>query len=319
MSDVLIIPTLQARHISDKIRDGMTDHDFDFTFVGGNIDGMDEFPDKEIYTAIPKIEKIDGRDVIILHGGAPRPNSSQLSLFHVLQSIRKPIKGWKDESGVKHQVPLNVRPKSLNIFFTYFTGGKQDWVDRTGAVNAAELYLEICRKFFGVDRFFTVDAHFTLDEWANKYPLTNVSAVDLLIEAAKRDGYGDYEIYGPDEGSERMSIQKRIKKDRLNSYKDALRHGKGELKRMFKGRKIYLIDDLLQTGGTMEGALNAMIDAGTKDIIAGVTHLRMNQGYNRVRSKVSKLYSSDSNPANPNSNLSIAGLVKDTIKESFYK
>ncbi|MBN2043032.1 MAG: hypothetical protein JW754_04480 [Candidatus Aenigmarchaeota archaeon] len=316
--EVLIIPTQQARHISDKIRHDMECPGFEFTYVGGNMDGQDEFPDREIYAAVPEIEKIDGKHVVVLHGGAPRPNSSELRLFHTLRAINKPIDGGRDTRGRKFQKSLNVKPKTLNVFFTYFTGGKQDWVDRKGAINAAELYLDMCKRYFGVGHFFTIDGHFVLDKWAKKYPITNVSAIDLLVKAAIKDGFTGYDIYGPDEGSLRMGIDKKLDKVRVSVYKDILKNKPEELRAMIGGRKVYLVDDLLQTGGTLERGINSIWDAGAEDIIVGVTHLRQTQGYNRIRSNVSKLYSTDTNPGNPFANVSVSELVKDTIGDYFF-
>jgi len=281
---MIILPTRQATHIGKKLENLKKEgdslaSDFDFIWLGANKDGKIEFPDREIYTTIYNIEKIDKEDVVVLHCGGPRPNSSTLRLLQTLQSLDNPQ--WsdgKDDSGHKRYGKSYIKANSKKIFFLYPAYGMQDWPDKTGSINAIRGLLEICVNMYGVDQFFTIDGHFIGEEWTKEYPIIDVNALPLLKEKAESQGYKDMIVIGPDEGTLRRTGLRGLKKKRLNSYDTEAEICK-ELAEEIEDRDVLVNDDLLETGGTLYRAGETIRKCKPSRLGAAATHMRLDEGY----------------------------------------
>jgi phosphoribosylpyrophosphate synthetase len=322
---MIILPTRQAIHIGRKLEDLKKENDslaseLDMIWLGTNNDGKIEFPDREIYTTISGIEKIDGEDVVVLHCGAPRPNSSTLRLFQALDSLNNPqdSRGKKEtvDGTIKDYGPHRSRSRSKGVFFLYPAYGMQDWPDKKGSINAIKGILDICMQMYGVDRFFTIDAHFAGEDWTRDYPLKNVSALPMLMEKAESQGYRDMIIIGPDEGTMRRNGLRGLKKKRLDSYNTKAEICK-ELADELEGKHVGMADDVLETGGTMFRAGEVVRRCNPERLGALITHMRLEQGYVRlIEGPFDNVYVTNTID-NAYASVNVAPLVADTLKKHF--
>jgi ribose-phosphate pyrophosphokinase len=280
---------VQAPYGAGKFATGQAKN-IEVIFPNKNRDGKRYFPDGEIYMKIFKANRLRNKRAIVLHSGAPKPNEGLMELELILQILRD----------------NDVRPE---IFFSYFPYGMQDKVFEKGETNVAENLIEKLINYYKVKKIYVIDPHFGGRKWIKKYPLIDVSAIPILIEAAKGDFGEDILFLSPDIGGKRRTgISGGMKKERLTSFK--VKMVSPELN--FKGKVIGVIDDMIKTGGTLLKFQEIAKKSGAKKIIALVTHGVIPSGIQKVKKKYSKLYLTNT-IKQKEANIDITELILKTI------
>jgi len=292
MEKVNIIATSQTEHIGKKLaKKGLK-----VIFPEKNREGKRYFPDGEVYVKISKAEKLGGR-TIVLHSGAPRPNDGLIELEMILEILEK------------------SKAKPIELFFTYFPYGKQDNIFEKGETKAAENLIRKLVDYYDISKIYVIDAHFQGREWVKKYPMINVSAVDLLIQSALKD-YPEAIFLPPDVGSERRTRLKLkgLKKKRIDSYLVKIKSDE-EFKRIVKGKVVGVIDDMVETGATLVPFYEECKKCRAKEVIALITHGVLAEGIKRIKSKYSKLYLTNTIDRKE-ANVDITDLIFQTIAKN---
>lgn len=254
----------------------MVDYGLPVIFPDKNREGKRCFPDGEVYSRISVIDDLQGRTVV-LHSGAPDPNAGLTELRMDLKILKK--------AGIKPEV-----------FFTYFPYGKQDQEFVEGETNAAKNLIEELVNYYQVRRIYIIDAHFSKRRWLSekkwfwfrKYPVINISVVDLLMEAALRD-YPDLIFLTPDTGGQKRTGLGGTRKKRFNSYTVEIKSDE-QFKAAVKGKRIGVIDDLLETGGTLAGFSKECLKYGALEAVALITHIVLPEGLKKIQGEYSKIY-----------------------------
>ncbi len=161
-----IILTSTVEHLAESLE--KKGKNFELIFPEKNKEGRRFFPDGEVYLRISAIGSLKGKRVVVLHSGAPEPNSGLIELELILQILKD----------------FKIRP---DLFFTYFPYGQQDRIFQQGEINAAESLVKKLINYYGVKKIYVIDPHFGKMGWVNRYPLINVSAMPFLIGKAKKD------------------------------------------------------------------------------------------------------------------------------------
>jgi len=261
-----IITTTHAEHIGKNL---VNQDDLEVFFLGKNKDDKRYFPDGEVYVRFPQINEIKGR-TIVLHSGSPNPNSGLIELGMTLDILN------------------NAKVGPIEVFFTYFPYGMQDSIDQAGATNVAENLVKKLINYYNVSKITIIDAHFFGKSWFSKYSMNNISAVDLLKQKASRD-YENIVYLAPDIGSQLRTGLSGTKKSRKDSFEVEL-HSDEEFVRAVKNRVVGVVDDVLETGGTLERFYDECIKHGARDVVALITHGVLHEGIERISNKYSRLY-----------------------------
>ena len=261
-----IIPTTHAEHIGKKLMD---QKDLKVFFLGKNKDNKRYFPDGELYARIPEIEEIKGR-TIVLHSGSPNPNSGLVELKMVLDILNQ----------------NKVGP--IEVFFTYSPYSMQDSVDQIGSTNVAENLIKELTSYYNVKKIHIIDTHFFGKDWFKKYQINNISAVNLLKQKAGVD-YKDIVYLAPDMGSQLRTGLEGTEKKRKDSFQVELSSNE-EFAKAVKGKTVGVVDDILETGGTLERFYDECIKCGATDVVALITHGVLHEGIERIKNKYSNLY-----------------------------
>lgn len=287
---MFIIPTLQAHHLAKKLR---SSSDLKILFPDFNRDGRRYFPDGEIYAKIAQAKSLKGKRTIVLHAGAPRPNEGLIELELILQILRD----------------SNASP--IEVFFTYFPYGMQDSIFEKGETNVAENLVEKLVNYYRVKKIYIVDAHFTGRQWVKKYPLTLLSAVPLLKKQAENDLGADIVYISADKGGKRRTGIKGVSKKRENSHAVTI-EGMDKLKHLVKNRTVAVVDDLIETGGTLEKLYNECKKNGAKEVTTLITHGVLNGGIKRIAKIYPKIYLTNTIKRSE-ANVDITPLILDTF------
>ena len=285
---VNIIATTQAEHLGKKISETQKAN---VIFLGKNRDGKRYFPDGETYVCLEQVDKLSDR-VIILHSGAPDPNDGLMELRMLLEILKR------------------SQVNNVEIFFTYFPYGMQDKAKKQGELNIAEVLINELIECYSVKKIYILDPHFGGQEWVSKYPVVDVTALDLLKKKATAD-HPDIIYLAPDIGSQKRTGLKGTEKDRTDSYVVDIKSNE-HFKTVVKNNTIGAVDDLLETGGTMDRFYDECMKYGAKDVVALITHGVLKQGLDKVVNKYSQLYLTNTVDRDE-ANVDVTGLVSKTI------
>jgi len=281
-----IIFTSGTEHLEANFR--KKTKNFEFIFPEKNKEGRRFFPDGEVYIRISGINKLKNGRVIILHSGIP--NSGLIELEMILQVL-------KDRK---------IRPE---IFFTYFPYCQQDKAFELGETNVAENLIRKLVDYYGVRKIYSIDPHFGRMPWVKKYPVVSISAIPLLIKKIKEDFGRDILLLSPDKGGKRRTGISGLKKKRIDSFK--VKHFSSKI--AVKGRIIGVVDDIIETGGTLLRFYEFTKKSGAKKVIALITHGVLDAGIKKIKKRFTKLYLT--NTINKKeANVDITDLVANAIK-----
>lgn len=282
-----IILTSTTEFLAEKIK--RKTRDFKIIFPEKNKNGKRYFPDGEIYMKISKPGDLKDKTVIVLHSGSPNPNAGLVELELILQIL-------KDNK---------VRPE---VFFTYFPYGMQDKVFEKGETNVAESLIKKLINYYGVKKIYVIDPHFGGRKWVQKYPIISASAVPLLIKKAEQDFRKDILLLSPDKGGKRRTGILGIKKERLDSFKVKYVSPKIFLKDKIVG----VVDDIIETGGTLLKFYDLLKKSGAKKIIVLASQGALSTGIAKIKKKYSRLYLTNA-VKQKEANVDITDLILKTI------
>ena len=277
---MIIIPTSTTKHLLKKLGN------FQTILPDMNKNGERLFPDGEIYMKIKG--KLKNERVLVLHSGAPRPNEGLIELELILQILRD-------------------NHAKTEVFFTYFPYGMQDKVFEKGETNVAENLIEKLVNYYRIKKIYIIDPHFGGRKWMKKYPIIKLSAIPFLLKKVKSE-LEEAIFLSPDEGGERRSGFSGAKKERLGNLITKMTIENKNL----KGKNIAVVDDILETGGTLIKFFDTLKKEGAKKIIAVITHGVLPSGVEKVKRKYSNLYITNS-VDQKGANVDISDLIKNIL------
>lgn len=285
---ISILPTSKVFHLLPYLKDER----FSVIKPEFNRDNKNIFPDGEVYVKLSKTNYLKEGKVVILHSGSPNPNSGLVELEMILSILRS--------FGVS----------DLEVFFTYFPYGMQDKVFQIGETNAAEDLVTKLLYYYKVKKIYAIEPHFSKELWLEKYPFVSISAHEIMIESAKKK-HQNVIFVAPDLGHERRTKIKGFKKTRVDSYNVTIEHDKSFMESL-EGKTVGVIDDIIETGGTMCKFYDECEKYHLKEIFAVATHGIMKSGIERIREKYKTLYLSNT-VATQEANVNIVSLILDNI------
>jgi len=203
-----------------------------------------------------------------------------------------------------------LKDKKKKLFFLYFPYRMQDNKFEKGETNVAQDMIKKFIKYYGVKKIYTIDAHFWGRDWTKNYPIENFSAVPLLKKKAE-EKYGEIIYITPDIGAQRRTGIKGTKKKRKNSYTVEITSTE-DLRKMIKGKTVGVVDDLVETGGTMCKAYDFCKQNGAENVVALITHGVLPQGISRIKEKYDDLFLTNTIDK-PEASVDISSLVKELI------
>lgn len=193
----------------------------------------------------------------------------------------------------------------ISALLPYLAYTRQD-KDKRGESLAAS-WIGALLSASGIDEVLTVDLHSQRDQQLFPIPLISSFPTELFASAIRRFGLTDATVVAPDNGA--IPRCKDVNEALLRPaaaipYFEKLRHESGiKHTRLFGvvGRRALIIDDMLDTGGTLISACRQLVEAGTREIFIVVTHgLFTGTDWKRLWSlNVQRIFCTDTIPALP--------------------
>ncbi|MCC5932660.1 MAG: ribose-phosphate pyrophosphokinase [Candidatus Cyclonatronum sp.] len=209
----------------------------------------------------------------------------------------------------------------------YFGYARQDRKDQPRVSIAAKLMANLIASA-GADRVLTMDLHAPQIQGFFDIPLDHLYAGSIFVDYFKNNPIDDLVVVAPDVGSLKMarSYSKRLGAGLAFVDKRRPQQNVAEVMNVIgevDGKNILMVDDLIDTAGTLTNAADALKARGAKKIVAAGTHpILSGPAYQRIeQSSIDMLLVSDSIPLQRHSDkikvLSVAGIFADAIRRIY--
>jgi ribose-phosphate pyrophosphokinase len=217
-----------------------------------------QFSDGE--TTVEVLENVRGRDVFILQSTCEPTNDNLMEILLMCDALRRASVG------------------RMTAVVPYFGYARQDRRIRHQRVPVSAKVVANMLCAAGIDRLLTIDLHADQIEGFFDIPVDNVYASPLLLGDIWRQERSDMVVVSPDVGGviRARAMAKRlddadlaiIDKRRPRTNESEVMHIIGEV----KDRTCIIIDDLVDTAGTLCQAARALKRHGARAVLAYATH-----------------------------------------------
>ena len=167
-------------------------------------------------------------------------------------------------------------PSRVCVVMPYMGYARQDRKDAPRVPITAKLVANLITSA-GADRMLTIDLHAAQIQGFFDIPVDHLYAAPILIEAIRRKNLDRLILVSPDAGGvERArAFAKRLKSDLAIMDKRRPEANKAEIMNVIgdvDGRDCVIIDDIIDTAGTLVGSAAALTERGARSVYAAGVH-----------------------------------------------
>ena len=262
-------------------------------------------------TTVELLENVRGRDVFIVQPTSPPSNDHLMELMLMADACRR------------------ASSARITAVVPYFGYARQDRRPRATRVPITAKVVANMIAGSGINRLLTVDLHADQIQGFFNIPVDNVYASPVLLGDAWKQKDDDLMVVSPDVGGvvRARALAKRlddadlaiIDKRRPRANVSEVMNIIGEV----EDKSCVLVDDMVDTAGTLCQAAKALKDHGAKRVAAYITHAVLSgPAVERIDSSVlDELVVTDTIPLRDNAQgcrkirqLSVAGLLAETMR-----
>ncbi len=217
---------------------------------------LERFSDGEIHFYIN--ENIRGEDIFVIQSGSYEANFHLMELFLMIDAFKR------------------ASAERITVVIPYYCYGRQDWKDRPRVPISARLVADLLQTA-GATRVLAMDLHSPQIQGFFSIPVDNLMALPVLANYIQTLKLKDLAIVSPDAGgvgrarlfAKRMSAGLAIIDKRRPAPNEAkVFHVIGEV----KDCDVVIMDDMVDTGGTLVESAEALKREGAKRIFAACSH-----------------------------------------------
>ncbi|MBL8266208.1 ribose-phosphate diphosphokinase [Steroidobacter sp.] len=270
---------------------------------------VSRFSDSEC--TVELLENVRGRDVFIVQPTCSPANDHLMELLVMTDACRR------------------ASAARITAVIPYFGYARQDRRPRAMRVPITAKLVANMIASAGVDRVLTVDLHADQIQGFFDIPVDNVYASPVLLGDAWKQKYDDLMVVSPDVGG---VVRARALAKRLDDAELAIidkrrpRPNESEVMNIIgevDGKTCVLIDDLVDTAGTLCHAAEALKANGAKKVLAYITHAVLSgPAIDRIsQSQLDELVVTDTIPLRAEAKsckkirqLTVAGLLAETMR-----
>ncbi|HLR61616.1 MAG TPA: ribose-phosphate diphosphokinase [Lentibacillus sp.] len=263
------------------------------------------FSDGEIQINIE--ESVRGRDVYVIQSTSSPVNQHMMEVLIMIDALKR------------------ASAKSINIVMPYYGYARQDRKARSREPITSKLVADLLETA-GADRVITLDLHAPQIQGFFNVPIDHLQGVPLLATHFEKMEFEDIIVVSPDHGgvtrARKMAdylkapigiIDKRRPRPNVSEVMNIVGN--------IEGKTAILIDDIIDTAGTITAAANALVENGAKEVYACCTHPVLSEpALQRINdSKIKELVVTNSIPLTEDmksekvTELSVAPLIGEAI------
>ncbi len=263
------------------------------------------FADGEIYFQI--LENVRGADVFVVQPTCPPVNDNLVELMLMIDAFRR------------------SSARRITAVLPYFGYARQDRKDKPRVPISAKVVSDVLA--LNSDRLLTMDLHASQIQGFFNIPVDHLFAAPVLVEFFQKLSLPSLTVVSPDAGGvERArAFAKRLEgelaiidKRRTSANVAQVMNVVGDV----KGRSALVVDDMVDTAGTLVNTVEALREAGAREVYACATHgVLSGPAAERIRnSSLAELVVTDTVPLNKAARqcgkvhvLSVAALLAQAI------
>jgi len=213
------------------------------------------FNDGEIW--VKYSENVRGCDVFIVQSTQP-PAENLLELLIMIDAAKR----------ASAHLVVAVIP--------YFGYARQDRKDQPRVSITAKLIANLLTEA-GADRVITMDLHAPQIQGFFDIPVDHLYSSAILLKYFKKRRIPNLAVASPDVGGIKMAraFAKRLETDLIVIDKRRPKQNEAEIMNIIgnvRGKNILIVDDLIDTAGTLVNAVTALKQAGASDVYGACTH-----------------------------------------------
>ncbi|MFZ9035578.1 MAG: ribose-phosphate pyrophosphokinase [Francisellaceae bacterium] len=218
---------------------------------------VSHFSDGESHIEI--IDNVRGRDVFIVQSTCPPTNDHVMELMFLTDALRRSSAG------------------RITAVVPYFGYARQDRRVRSSRVPISARVIADMLTGAGIDRLLTVDIHAEQIQGFFNIPLDNVYGTPILLDYIRARRLENPLVVSPDVGGvvRARAMAKGLNTDLAIIDKRRQKANESEVMNIIgdvKGRHCLIIDDIVDTAGTLCKAAQSLIDQGASKVSAYCVH-----------------------------------------------
>ncbi|MFN4148555.1 MAG: ribose-phosphate pyrophosphokinase [Rhodocyclaceae bacterium] len=205
------------------------------------------------------LENVRGKDVFILQPTCAPANDNLMELVILADALKRASAG------------------RITAAVPYYGYARQDRRPRSARVPIAAKVVANMLQAVGVQRVLTVDLHADQIQGFFDIPVDNIYATPILLGDIWKQRHDDLLVVSPDVGGvlRARAAAKRLETDLAIIDKRRPRANVAEVMHIIgdvEGRSCVIMDDIVDTAGTLVKAARALKEHGAKKVIAYCTH-----------------------------------------------
>jgi ribose-phosphate pyrophosphokinase len=219
---------------------------------------VNRFSDGEIMVEI--LENVRGADAFILQSTCEPTNDNLMELLLLADALRR------------------ASALRITAVVPYFGYGRQDRRVRSARVPISAKVVADMMTAVGIDRLLTVDLHADQIQGFFHMPVDNAYGSSVIIEDIKTQSHENIIVVSPDVGGvlRARAVAKQLDDADL-AIIDKRRPKANEARVMniigdVEGKTCILVDDIVDTAGTLSMAVGALMEKGAKKVVAYCIH-----------------------------------------------
>ena len=222
-----------------------------------------KFSDGEVMVEI--MENVRGKDVFVLQSTCQPTNDNLMELMVMVDALKR-----SSAARVSAAIP-------------YFGYARQDRRPRSARVGISAKVVANMLTSVGVGRVLTMDLHADQIQGFFDVPVDNIYAAPVLLGDVWKQNYDNLIVVSPDVGGvvRARALAKRLDSDLAIIDKRRPRANVSEVMNVIgevEGYTCILVDDIVDSGGTLVNAAEALLEQGASAVHAYITHGVLSNG-----------------------------------------
>lgn len=216
-----------------------------------------QFSDGEISIEIN--ENVRGRDVFVVQSTCSPTHKNLMELIILVDALHRASAG------------------RVTAVVPYFGYARQDRRVRSARVPITAKIVADMMVNVGIDRMLTIDLHAEQIQGFFDVPVDNIYGASIMLEDINRQNHQNLVVVSPDIGGvvRARAVAKQLNTDLAIIDKRRPKANTAEVMNLIgevKDRTCVLVDDMVDTAGTLCNAANALKEYGAYKVVAYATH-----------------------------------------------
>ena len=268
---------------------------------------VSRFSDGEVTVEINT--NVRARDVFVVQSTCAPTNENLMELLIMVDALKR------------------ASAERISAVIPYFGYARQDRRPRSSRVPISAKVVANLLQTVGVSRVLTMDLHADQIQGIFDIPVDNIYAAPVLLGDVWKQRYEDLIVVSPDVGGvvRARALAKRLESDLAIIDKRRPKANVSEVMNVIgevKGRTCVIMDDMVDTAGTLVKAAQVLKEEGATKVVAYCTHAVLSgEAVKRIAgSDIDELVVTDTIPLHDDARdckkirqLSVAGLIAETI------